>query len=147
MPPDKKSLVERTPLTVIVAEHYPVACASLADLLTYDGYRVFQADNVKAALSFINRVDDLAVLLADLDMTGWRSIVRHTVRTTDALVIAMEGNQPISAMYDLKERGIQVCLPKPIVYNDLRAAIRENVAVRHASDSARAKAGSDDRKK
>jgi CheY-like chemotaxis protein len=87
--------------SVIVAENYPIARASLADLLSYDGYKVFQAENVKAALSCINKVDDLSVLLADLDMFGWRSIIRHAVRTTDALVIAMEGDYPFSKIYDL----------------------------------------------
>jgi DNA-binding NtrC family response regulator len=114
---------KQSPDSVIIAENNSVARASLADLLSLDGYRVFQADNVKAALSCINRVDDLKVLLADLDMFGWRSIIRHTVRTTDALVIAMEGNYPFSKIYDLREHGIQACFPKPIVYYDVRRAI------------------------
>jgi len=58
-------------------------------------------------------VENLSVLLADLDMSDWQSIVRHAVTTTDAFVIAMEGNHPVSAMYDLKENGIRLCLRKP----------------------------------
>ena len=127
MATENKSAIERSPSTIIVAERYQSARASLADLLSYDGYRVFQAANVKAALSCIDSVENLSVLLVDLDMNGWRSIVRHAVRRTDALVIAMEGNHPVSAMYDLKERGIRWCFPKPIVYSDLQAAIRENL--------------------
>ena len=121
------SSLEQSPLTVVVTEHYPSARASLADLLSYDGYRVFQADNVEAALSWIDSVENLSVLLADLDMSDWQSIVRHAVTTTDAFVIAMEGKHPISAMYDLKEHGIRLCLRKPIIYNDLRAAISGNL--------------------
>jgi len=49
------------------------------------------------------------------------------MRTTDALVIAMEGNYPFSKIYDLRELGVQACLPKPIIYNDVRHAIRENL--------------------
>jgi DNA-binding NtrC family response regulator len=120
--------IKQPPPSVIVAENYPIARASLADLLSYDGYKVFQAENVKAALSCINKVDDLSVLLADLDMFGWRSIIRHAVRTTDALVIAMEGNYPFSKIYDLRERGVQACLPKPIIYNDVRAVISANLS-------------------
>jgi DNA-binding NtrC family response regulator len=56
---------KQSPDSVIIAENNSVARASLADLLSLDGYRVFQADNVKAALFCINRVDDLKVLLAD----------------------------------------------------------------------------------
>lgn len=121
------SSLEQSPLTVVVTEHYPSARASLADLLSYDGYRVFQADNVEAALSCIDSVENLSVLLADLDMSDWQSIVRHAVTTTDAFVIAMEGKHPISVMYDLKEHGIRLCLRKPIIYNNLRAAISGNL--------------------
>jgi DNA-binding NtrC family response regulator len=126
--------IKQSPLSVIVAEQQPLARASLADLLTYDGYRVFQADDVKAAWSCIKAVENPAVLLADLDMFGWRSIIRHAVRTTNAFVIAMEGSYPFSKIYDLKERGVGACLRKPIIYNDLRAAIRENVGRRNATD-------------
>ena len=127
MATEETSAIERSPSTIVVAEHYPSARASLADLLSYDGYRVFQAANVEAALSCIDSVENLSVLLTDLDMRGWRSLVRYAGTRTDALVIAMEGNHPISAMYDLKEHGIRLCLRKPIIYNDLRAAISGNL--------------------
>ena len=109
--------------TVIIADQHPIARAALAYLLTYDGYRVFQADSFKAAVSHINYNEDLALLIADLEMPDWRSIVRHAVKTTQALVMGMEGNHPVSKMYDLRERGIRLCLQKPINYNDVRKAI------------------------
>ena len=120
------------PLTVIVADKHPIARAALASLLTYDGYQVFQADSVKAAVSYINYNENLSILIADLEMSDWRSIVRHAVRKTDALVIGMEGSHPISEMYDLHERGLRFCLQKPINYNDVRRAIEENVLHRRA---------------
>jgi DNA-binding response OmpR family regulator len=145
---DTKASFNALPLTVIVAEKYPIARAALAALLTYDGYRVFQAEDLKAAMFCItNSVDDLAVLLVDLDMLGWRSIVRHAVKTTRALVIAMEGNQPLSAINDWKERGIRVCLRKPIIYEDLRAAIRENIEVSNTSELPPNESGSDGQKR
>jgi DNA-binding response OmpR family regulator len=137
----------RSPFTVIVAEKDPVARAALAALLSYDGYRVFQADNVEVALSCINRNDDLAVLLADLDMPAWQTIVRVTVSTTNALVIAMEENHRPSAMGDLNEHGIRVCLAKPIIYNDLRALIREHLGLSTGADMAVTKGNSASRKK
>ncbi len=78
-------------------------------------------------ISYINQLENLAVLLADLEMPGWRSIVRHATRTTGALVIGMEGNQPISEMYNLTQRGIRLCVQKPIDYAAILAAIR-NIA-------------------
>ena len=58
--------------------------------------------------------------------------MRHAIRKTDALLIGMEGNHPISEMYDLHERGLRLCLQKPINYNDVRRAIEENVLHRPA---------------
>jgi DNA-binding NtrC family response regulator len=114
-------------LTVIVADKHPIARAALASFLTYDGYRVFQADSLAAAVSYINYNENLSVLIADLEMPDWRSIVRHAVRTTHALVMGMEGNHSIPEMYDLHEHGLRLCLQKPINYNDVRGAIEKNV--------------------
>jgi DNA-binding NtrC family response regulator len=125
---DSKTSLATHPLNVIVAEKYPLARAALAALLTQDGYQAFQAENSKTAISYINQLENLAVLLADLEMPGWRSIVRHATRTTGALVIGMEGNQPISEMYNLAQRGIRLCVQKPIDYAAILAAIREKIA-------------------
>jgi DNA-binding NtrC family response regulator len=120
---DIEAKIKRSAPTVIIADQHHIARAALAYLLTYDGYRVFQADSFKAAVSHINYNEDLALLIADLEMPDWRSIVRHAVKTTQALVIGMEGYHPISKIYDLRERGIRLCLQKPINYNDVRKAI------------------------
>ena len=113
-------------LTIIVADRHPFARAALAALLSYDGYRVFQAQSFRTTLSCLDQIPNVAVLIADLDTPEWRSIVRHAVQTTNALVIAMEGNHPYSEMYDLKARGIQICLKKPITYREVQKAIRQN---------------------
>jgi DNA-binding response OmpR family regulator len=115
----------RGPLSVIVAEKYPLARATLAALLSHDGYRVFQAENAKAAVALIEALPDLGVLLADLDMLGWRSVVSQTVKRTGVTIIAMEGMHPYSDMYDLRERGISGSVQKPILYSDLLELIRE----------------------
>ena len=122
---DIEAKIKRSAPTVIIADQHHVARAALAYLLTYDGYRVFQADSFKAAVSHINYNEDLALLIADLEMPEWRSIVRHAVKITQALVIGIEGYHPISKIYDLRERGIRVCLQKPINYSDVRNAISQ----------------------
>jgi len=126
MNPDIEPHPKPAPLTVIVVEKYPIARGALAALLTYDGYRVYQADSLQTAFSIIASVRKFSVLLADLDMPEWRSIVRCALKATDALVIGMEGNHPFSEMYDLKEHGIQVCLQKPLNYCELQAAIKNH---------------------
>ena len=122
---DIEAKIKRSSLTVIIADQHHIARSALAYLLTYDGYRVFQADSFKSAVSHINYNEDPALLIADLEMPHWRSIVRHTVETTQALVLGLEGYHPISKMYDLRDLGIRLCLQKPIHYNDVRKAISQ----------------------
>ena len=120
-------------LTIIVADRHPFARAALAALLSYDGYRVFQAQDFRATVSYLDQIPNVAVLIADLDTPEWRPMVRHTVKATNALVIAMEGNHPYSEMYDLKAHGIQICLKKPITYRDVQKAIQQNCRGRESS--------------
>ncbi len=121
-------------LTIIVADRHPFARAALASLLSYDGYRVFQAPSFRATLSYLDQIAKVSAVIVDLDTPEWRSIVRHAANTTDALVIAMEGNHPYSEMYDLKARGIQICLKKPITYHDVQKVIRHNFGEREFSN-------------
>jgi DNA-binding NtrC family response regulator len=129
---DTQACLIPLPVAVIVAEKHPLARAALAALLSYDGCRVFQADSPKAAISLIDSVSSVAVLLADLDMLEWQSVVQHAVQRTDALIIAMEEHQPISKLYDMKACGIRLCLEKPINYNVLQTAIWNQLGLRYA---------------
>ena len=70
------------PLVVVVAEEDAIGRATLAALLSCDGYRVFQAENLNAAISCLHRINDLTVLFADLDMPGWKSLVGYAINTS-----------------------------------------------------------------
>jgi DNA-binding NtrC family response regulator len=134
MKKDRQTDIIGLPIVVIVAEQHPILRASLAALLSHDGYRVFQAENLSATLSCISRITDLAVLLADLDMPGWNSIVQHALNTApDAFVVAMAGVERIPEISDLNQRGVQVCLQKPLIYKDVRQAISEIIGRRRAA--------------
>jgi DNA-binding NtrC family response regulator len=134
MKKDRQTDIIGLPIVVIVAEQHPILRASLAALLSHDGYRVFQAENLSATLSCINRITDLAVLLADLDMPGWNSIVQHALnKAPDAFVVAMTGVERIPEISDLSQRGVQVCLQKPLIYKDVCQAISEIIGRRRAA--------------
>lgn len=117
-----KAHVDCKSSTVIVVEKYPIARAALAALLTQDGYRVFQAENVGAAISRIDTADDLGAVLVDLDMPGWKSVIRRAGAKSRAWLIAMQGNHYV-AKDELERRGVQVCLQKPIIYDDVRLTL------------------------
>jgi DNA-binding NtrC family response regulator len=116
------------PLVVVVAEEDAIMRATLAALLSCDGYRVFQAENLNAAISCLQRVNDLTVLFADLNMPGWKSMVDYAKQTSpDTFVIAMAGNDAIPEISDLRRYGIQAFLQKPLLYNDVRQALSVTV--------------------
>jgi hypothetical protein len=87
---------------------------------------------MNATLCCINRIPDLAVLLADLDMPGWKSIVQHALDTApDAFVIAMIGFERIPEIS--VQRSVQMCLQKPVIYKHVCQAISEIIGRRHAA--------------
>ena len=116
------------PLVVVVAEEDAIGRATLAALLSCDGYRVFQAENLNAAISCLHRINDLTVLFADLDMPGWKSLVGYAINTSpDTFVIAMAENDAVPEISDLRRYGIQAFLQKPLLYNDVRQALSATV--------------------
>jgi DNA-binding NtrC family response regulator len=132
MKEDRQTDIIGLPIVVIVAEKLPLLRTSLAALLSHDGYRVFQAENLNATISCINRIPDLGVLLADLDMPGWKSILRHLLNTAPgAFVVAMAGVERIPEI--LNQHGVQVCLQKPLIYKDVRQAISKIIERRRAA--------------
>jgi DNA-binding NtrC family response regulator len=120
--PDSNSPI--LPPAVLVAEKHLLARVSLAELLQYDGYRVFQAADRDAAISCIDENLDLAVLLTDLDMPRWKSLVRHAQTTVPkALVLGMARYQLVPEPSELQRRGIHICLEKPLMFEDVRQSI------------------------
>ena len=116
-----------SPLAV-VAEKDPMHRGTLAAFLSCDGYRVFEEDNENAVLSCIDSANRLAVLFVDLDMPGWRSLAWHALNTMpDAFVIGVRGNNAVPEESDLEQFGIQACLQKPILYNEVRRVLSETV--------------------
>jgi DNA-binding NtrC family response regulator len=134
MKEDRKTDIIGSPLVVIVAEQHPILRASLAALLSHDGYRVFQAEDLNATISCINRIRDLTLLLVDLAMPGWKSIVQHALDTApDAFVVAMAEVESIPEISDLNQHGVQMCLQKPLIYKDVCRAIGEIIGRRLAA--------------
>ena len=118
------------PLAVIVTEGYPRAREALADLLRSDGHRAFEAD-AEAALFAINTNTDARVLLLDLDITNWKTILAYArARIPEIFVIGMGGTEPVPPKPDLEQCGISVCFRKPLSYSAIAQAISEHSPLR-----------------
>ena len=114
---------------LLVTEGYPTALSSLSELLRYEGYRVIEAADTHAAISQIDANMDLAAVLADLDLPNWRLLVQHaSVIVPKAFILGMAQVQSMPESSELQRRGIHLCLPKPLVFQDLRQALRQRLA-------------------
>ena len=115
--------------TLLVTEGYPTALSSLSELLRYEGYRVIEAADTHAAISQIDANLDLAAVLADLDLPNWRLLVQHaSVIVPKACILGMAQAQLMPESAELQRRGVHLCLPKPLVFQDLRQALRRGLA-------------------
>jgi hypothetical protein len=67
-------------------------------------------------------------------MPGWKSIVQHALnKAPDAFVVAMAGVERIPEISALNQRGVQMCLQKPLIYKDVRQTISEIIGRRRAA--------------
>jgi CheY-like chemotaxis protein len=106
-------------IAVLVAEDGASARASLADLLRYEGYRVFEAQDRREAVACIDANLDLRVLLVDLYLPGCASIIQQAqLKLPQVFVIGMGDRDSASATSapDLR-------LSKPLVFEGVRTAI------------------------
>jgi CheY-like chemotaxis protein len=112
--------------SVLVAEREPVARVSLADLLRDEGYQVFEAMDHVAAIDHINRNSDLNVILADLEMPAWSSIIKHArIAAPSAFILTMAGYGSVPNALEAERLGAHGYLLKPLVFVDVHQAINK----------------------
>ena len=121
---DLRTRLGLEPFTVIVADSSAISRVTLAAVLSCDGYRVFQAESLHAAITRIDSNKDLDVLFADLNMPSCDSLVRYALQArSNAVVIALAGNDAVSELSDVQRYSVQACLQKPFLYKDVRQAL------------------------
>ena len=112
------------PFTVILVEKDLMSRMTLAAILSCDGYRVFQAENPNAAVSCIDSIKDFDVLFADFNIPECNSLVRHATKTVPGVVvIAMAETDAMPENSALMRYGIEACVQKPIIYDDVRQVL------------------------
>jgi CheY-like chemotaxis protein len=125
--PSKRLHITET--SILVAEREPVARASLSDLLRFEGYHVLEAPDSNAAIDYINKNERLKVILTDLDMPSWHSIIQHArLVVPDAFVLCMVARV---STYDLRESqrlGAHGHFLKPLEFMELHRSIQNLLA-------------------
>lgn len=111
---------------ILVAEQYPLARASLSELLRLDGYRVLEAHDRDAAIAGLNESSGVHALLSDLEMPGWDSIVIHALNLSpNTYVLGMARYGQLPREPELKRIGLYDYFFKPLDYSDIRKKISQ----------------------
>ena len=109
---------------ILVAEREPIARTSLSELFRYDGHRVHEAADSAAAIDHIKSDHSTGVIMLDLEMPSWRSVVTHAQGSVPAaLILAMSTQDSSQRTVAAQRLGVHGYLIKPLVFNDVCATI------------------------
>jgi two-component system, response regulator PdtaR len=106
--------------SILVAEREPISRMSLSELLREEGYRVLEAADSGAAVSQISRERDIRVILADLEMPSWSSIIEHArVNLAESFILGMVRYGALSNAIQAQQLGAHAYLIKPLAFKEV----------------------------
>jgi len=98
---------------------------SLSELLRDEGYRVVEAADSGAAVSQISREQDIKVILADLEMPSWTSIIKHArVNLPQSFILGMVRYGALSNALEAQQLGTHAYLIKPLSFVEVNQWIQ-----------------------
>ncbi len=110
--------------SILVAESETVARNSLSELLRDEGHQVFEAADSNSALDCINNISALDVILTDLEMPAWRSLIRHTrIAAPKIFILGMVGDGALNYAEEAQQLGAHGYLLKPLVFEEVNEKI------------------------
>lgn len=116
---------------ILVAEREPVARTSLSELFREAGHRVQEAADSDSAILQINKDPGLKVIMLDIEMPSWRSVVTHARGTLPAgFILGMSAQDSSRMALEAQALGVHGYLLKPLVFDDVCEAIRRLMAGR-----------------
>jgi DNA-binding NtrC family response regulator len=119
MDDDRSHIGSVTP-TILVAESEVTARTSLSELLREEGYRVVEAADSTAAVNQLHESLDIKIILADLEMPSWTTIIqlaRH--RLPEFLILGMLRYGAIENGREAQRLGVRNYLIKPLDFGEV----------------------------
>lgn len=114
------------PGTILVADDEALARQSIAELLSEEGYQVYEAADGQAALDLLEEVE-IDVVLSDLKMPGVDGLgVLRTVRERhpQTMVLLMTAYASVETVVEALRLGAQDYLLKPLLIDDVLHRVR-----------------------
>jgi DNA-binding NtrC family response regulator len=117
--------IQKTTHSILVAEAATTSRSSLSELLREEGYRVLEASDSGTAVNELIRDSDIKVILADLEMPSWTSIIRHArSQLPESFVLGMLRYGAIANALEAQRLGVHAYFIKPLDFVDVNQWIR-----------------------
>jgi DNA-binding NtrC family response regulator len=110
---------------VLVAESEPISRTSLSDLLREEGYQVVEAADSGTALIQLNRDPSIEVILSDLEMPSWATIVKHArSQMPETFILGMVRYGALANAVEAQRLGAHNYLVKPLTFAEVNKWIQ-----------------------
>ena len=118
--------IKQTPApSILVAELEPIARLSLSELLRDEGYRVIEAADSSAALKQLRETSDIKIILADLEMPSWTSIIKHArLNLPQSFILGMVRYGALANALEARQLGAHAHVIKPLSFDDVNQWIQ-----------------------
>ena len=120
-----RSKIQAVAPSILVAEREPISRMSLTELLRDEGYRVVEAADSGTAVKQISQEQSIKVILADLEMPSWTSIIKHArSNMPDSFILGMVRYGALSNALEAQQLGAHAYLVKPLSFNEVNQWIQ-----------------------
>jgi DNA-binding NtrC family response regulator len=122
---DASTIIPTSLPSILVAELEPIARLSLSELLRDEGYRVVEAADSGTALKQLSEMSDIKIILADLEMPSWTSIIKHArLNLPESFILGMVRYGAIANALQARQLGAHAHLIKPLHFDEVNQWIR-----------------------
>lgn len=122
---DRQKRTLGTPASILVAENEPTSRISLSDLLRDEGYRVVEAADSGSAIAEMNQNASLNVILSDLEMPSWKTVIEQARRTIpDACILGMVRYGALANALEAQGLGANGYFVKPLSFHEVNLWIQ-----------------------
>lgn len=122
---DGRTRIQTAAPSILVADREPTSRTSLSELLREEGYQVAEAADSGTALIQLNRDPSIKVILSDLEMPSWTTIVKQArSQLPDSLILGMVRYGALANALEAQRLGAHAYLVKPLTFAEVNQWIQ-----------------------
>jgi len=111
--------------TILVAESEATARVSLSELLRDEGHSVVEAADNVSAVSELSRDPSIQVILVDIEMPSWTSIIQQArLNLPNSFILGMVRYGALANALQAKQLGANTHLVKPLSFAEVNQWIQ-----------------------